>query len=206
MSCRVASFLCCRMWGVEVHLRRHKALWVRLSERETFIFDQSEDDTEEEVQPLQFCPEHRKWPDAVSTNTRYLLWFRQVSSNVTYVRTQESAKLVTCRLCGCDDKERSLARQKGCMLVLCYCTFLTGESDPAVQAAAAAVSPVALGSVLTLTGLCTVRPIMICSAVWCKTQMNHLNKLYRHECAFIRFVSEDLSTFFYLQFINSQVT
>lgn len=55
------------------------------------------------------------------------------------------------------------------MLVLRYCTFLTGESDPAVQAAAAAVASVALRPVLTLAGLRAVGPETICSAVWNRT-------------------------------------
>ena len=50
-------------------------------------------------------------------------------------------------------------------LVSHYCTFLTVESDPAVQAAAAAVATVALRPVLTLAALSAVWPITIHFAV-----------------------------------------
>lgn len=47
------------------------------------------------------------------------------------------------------------------VLVSHYCTFLTVESNPAVQAAAAAVTTVALRPVITLAGLCAVWTVSI---------------------------------------------
>lgn len=97
-------------------------------------------------------------PLAVSTLTTYLLPFHLVSSNVPTVLTQKAAQLV-------GHKVRTGRR---CVLVLLlhrYCTFLTGQSDPAVQAAAAAAALVALGPVLTLAGLAAVWPVSVHTAV-----------------------------------------
>lgn len=53
-----------------------------------------------------------------------------------------------------------------------YRTFLTGEADPAVQAAAAAVASVALRPVATLAGLCAVGPEAILSTLCHETQID----------------------------------
>lgn len=170
-SCRAASLLCCRRWGVGVHLRKHKEPWDKLGEHATFAFDQNRDDTGEKEQPQQFCPKRRQELNTVSTSTSYLLLFHQVSWSVMSVLTRGSAKLVTCCPCACNAEVKVTVKteEDACVsatLVLHCCTFLTGESDPAVQAAAAAVPSVALRPVLTLAGLCAVWPVTIRSAVW----------------------------------------
>lgn len=60
-----------------------------------------------------------------------------------------------------------------CVFVIPF-TFLTGEPDPAVQAAAAAVAAVTLRPVFTLAGLCAVRPITVGSAFW-QTIKEHIS-------------------------------
>lgn len=47
-----------------------------------------------------------------------------------------------------------------------HCTFLTAESDPAVEAAAAATASVTLAVVVALAALRAVRPETIHPALW----------------------------------------
>lgn len=147
MSCRVASLPCCCRCDVEVHLRR-KHWWVQLSTHSYLI-------------RTKMTPRRKKCWCGSSTVKLVIYSYSTRSAEMSLLLSLGSRRMYN------DDCIRKAG--VSVVLVLRYCTFLTGESDPAVQAAAAAVASVALRPVLTLAGLRTVRPKTIRSAVWNRT-------------------------------------